>query len=123
MDIEVHNIEEHGVTVVALRGDLDTTSSRRVQEALLPLVERGGRLVLELSAVPYMSSAGLRLLLSLYRRVSSLTGRLVLVGVAPDILDTMDVTGFLEFFTACDTLEEALAALGDAPGDRSGGAP
>ena len=102
------------VTVVELKGDLDTISSRELQQKVLAMVTDNVRLVLELSGVGYMSSAGLRLMLSLYRRVTSMGGRLVLVGVGAEILDTMDVTGSLEFFTACDSLEEALDIL-DVP--------
>ena len=60
-----------------------------------------------------MSSAGLRMLLSTYRQVTSKNGRIVLVGLSEEIQDTMSVTGFLKFFTICTTLESGLATLKD----------
>lgn len=58
-----------------------------------------------------MSSAGLRVLLLLYRQVASHKGQIILVGLSPAILDTMSVTGFLKFFTVMDKIEAAMTAL------------
>jgi anti-sigma B factor antagonist len=100
-----------GVTVVDLIGELDATSSPLVQQQILPLAERGVRLLLEMTAVTFMSSAGLRMLLSTYRRVSEGGGRIVLVGLSPELRETMAVTGFLGFFITNDSLESGLQAL------------
>ncbi len=113
MEIEIHSVAH--VTVVSLTGQLDTNTSREVQSQLLPRVEPEGQMVLDLSGVDYMSSAGLRVLLSLYRHTSNQRGSLVMVGVAEEIRDTMEVTGFWDFFQVCDTLDQALARLGATP--------
>lgn len=111
MDIDI--LDKDGITLVTLTGDLDTTSSRDVQAQLLPRLHPGIQWVLELTGVAYMSSAGLRVLLSLYRSTATHDGRLVLVGLSPEIRDTMEVTGFLNFFTAFEALDEALASFGN----------
>jgi anti-sigma B factor antagonist len=64
-----------------------------------------------MSGVEYMSSAGLRMMLSMHRQASTNKGQLVLVGLSEDIKDTMSATGFLGFFTVQDTVEAGLAAL------------
>jgi anti-sigma B factor antagonist len=64
-----------------------------------------------MSGVPYMSSAGLRVLLMVYRRVSGKGGRAVLVGLSEDLKDTMSLTGFLDFFAHKDSLEAGIAEL------------
>ena len=110
MDIQLRTAGE--VKILELRGELDTNTSREVQIQILSVVESRGRVILDLSGVSYMSSAGLRVLLSLYRHTSNQDGVLVLVGVAEEIRDTMEITGFWEFFTACASMDEALAALG-----------
>jgi anti-sigma B factor antagonist len=58
-----------------------------------------------------MSSAGLRVLLAVYRQMTAQNGQVVLVGLVEEIKDTMSVTGFLDFFTTADSLEEAFAVL------------
>lgn len=99
------------VTAIEMAGDVDANSAPLVQEQVLPLAQPGSRILLDMTKVPYMSSAGLRMLLSLYRQVSSKDGRLVLVGLSDDIRDTMSITGFLDFFTTYETFNSGLAAL------------
>jgi anti-sigma B factor antagonist len=113
MDIQIRTAD--GIKIIALRGELDTSTSREVQAQILSQVEPRGRVILDLSGVTYMSSAGLRVLLSLYRHTSNQDGELVLVGVAEEIRDTMEITGFWDFFTACASMDEAVAALRDRP--------
>ena len=109
MEINVKNRED--VKVVELSGDVDANTAPEVQKRVLPLAEPGSKVLVDMTKVPYMSSAGLRMLLSLYRQTEAKEGKLVLVGLSEDLQDTMSVTGFLNFFTTGNTLEEGLAAL------------
>ena len=109
MDIKIKSQDE--ITVVELAGDIDAKTAPTVQEQVVPLAEPGSKMLLDLTQVPYMSSAGLRMLLSLYRRASTTEGKVVLVGLSEDIKDTMSVTGFLDFFLTAETLELGLGAL------------
>lgn len=99
------------VAIVELIGDIDGSTASTVQEQVLPLAQTGGRILLDLTQVPYMSSAGLRMLLSVYRQIASHNGQVILVGVSEEIRDTMSITGFLDFFTTRDTLDSGLEAL------------
>ena len=69
------------------------------------------KLTIDMSRVDYLSSAGLRLLLLLYREVTARNGKLVLLRVSPEIQTVMSHTGFLTFFTIADSLQEALHAF------------
>ncbi len=109
MEINVNNQEE--ITVVELSGDVDANTAPTVQEKLLPLAEPGSKILLNMTKVPYMSSAGLRMLLSLYRQTSAKEGKLVLVGLSEELEDTMSVTGFLDLFVTKPDLEDGIAAL------------
>jgi anti-sigma B factor antagonist len=107
------NVKSSGqATVVVVVGDIDSNSAPQAQEQILPLVQPAAKIILDMSGVEYMSSAGLRMLLSMYRQVSRQNGGIVLVGLAEEIKDTMSVTGFLNFFTIRDTVDEGLRALG-----------
>jgi len=109
--MEVRVRAERKVMVVELAGELDGKTAPEVQEKVLPLIEPGAKVLLDMSEVPYMSSAGLRMLLSLYRQVTGKKGTVVLHGVADGIRDTMSVTGFLKFFVIHDTIEAGVKAL------------
>lgn len=105
-------VERQGEIVVAhLAGEIDSNTSPLLQQTLLPLVTQGSQLVLDMSRVTYLSSAGLRTLLLLYRQVTQVDGRIVLAGLSEMIWDTMAVTGFLDFFSAYRTLDEAVVGL------------
>jgi anti-sigma B factor antagonist len=96
------------ISVVRLAGEIDASSAALVQQKVLPISVPGCRVILDLSQVAYMSSAGLRMLLSVYRQISGNHGRIVLVGLSEELKDTMSMTGFLGYFTVQDTLETGL---------------
>ncbi len=109
MEINIKTIEQ--VTVISLAGDIDGKTAPEVQQQILAQIQPGGKILLDLSQVGYMSSGGLRMLLSTYRQAVGQKTILALVGLSEEIKDTMLATGFLSFFTTHDTLEAGLAAL------------
>ena len=109
--MEINLKTYHNVKVVEIMGDLDSNTAPIAQNQILPFTEPGCRMVLDMSHVPFMSSAGLRVLLLLYRKISTNEGKVVLVGLSDDLRDTMSITGFLEFFTTYNTLQEGIQAV------------
>ena len=99
------------VRIASVSGELDASTAPAVQQQLLPLASPGARVVLDMTEVPYMSSAGLRLLLSIYRQITAAGGSIALAGVVDEIKDTMAVTGFLKFFVVHDTVADAVESL------------
>mgnify|MGYP001766764871 FL=1 len=105
-------IEINGnVQVVSINGELDSTTTPAVQEKIIVLAAPEARILLDMSQVQYMSSAGLRMFLLMYRTVVGKGGKVVLVGLSSDLADTMAMTGFLDFFTCVPTLGEGIALL------------
>jgi anti-sigma B factor antagonist len=109
MDVEIR--EKEGVTIVKLRGELERQTVPDVQETLMPLIRPGCKILIDMSQVSYISSAGLRIFLLFYRQVDGENGRIALAGLQEMIHDTMSITGFLDFFETYATLSEGLAAL------------
>ena len=110
MDIYVSQAGD--ILVVQAVGEIDAVAAEELQAQIGQVTEAGSRLVLDMSGVSSMSSAGLRLLLLLYRQINDIGGQMVLSGVSEEILDTMSATGFLDFFAVYDTVETGLEALG-----------
>jgi anti-sigma B factor antagonist len=108
MDVQVKSYGD--ATVVAAIGDVDGSTAPQLQEQVLAVAQPGCRLLLDMSQVSYMSSAGLRVMLLLHRQVSG-KGKVVIVGLNDDVKSTMSATGFLKFFTTAETLDEGQAAL------------
>ena len=103
--------ETGGVHVVELAGELDANTSPVAQQQILPLAGEGSHILLDMGGVSFMSSAGLRLLLSTYRQVTAQKGTVALAGLSEDLKDTMSMTGFLSFFTVHDSTEAGLQAM------------
>lgn len=108
MDVQVKPYGD--ATVVEASGDVDGSTASILQEHVLAVAQPGCRLLLDLSQVSYMSSAGLRVMLLLHRQITG-KGKVVLVGLNDEIQGTMAATGFLKFFTTAGTLDEGKAAL------------
>lgn len=109
MQIDVQTIE--AVAVVTAVGDIDSNTAYLVEAQVLPLALPGNKVLLNFAGVPFMSSAGLRILLAVHRRVTGEAGRVVLVGLSEEIQDTMNATGFLGFFTLADTVASGLKLM------------
>jgi anti-sigma B factor antagonist len=109
IEIKITTIED--INIVVLKGDIDASTAPSVTKEVLPLVAPGSKILLDMTKVEYMSSAGLRTLLTIHRQTATKEGKLVLVGLVQDVKDTMDVTGFLEHFVTTEDLEAGLKAL------------
>jgi anti-sigma B factor antagonist len=99
------------IHVVTLEGELDATTSPLAQREIMPLAGPERRILLDMSGVSFMSSAGLRLLLSTYRQATALGGVVALAGLSEELQDTMSMTGFLSFFTVHPDAPSGVAAL------------
>lgn len=109
LDINVTTVQQ--ATVVNLIGEIDAGTAASVQEKVIPLAAPNSKIIMDMTKVAYMSSAGLRMLLSIYRHISGNKGQVILVGLSAELLDTMSMTGFLTYFTVQDTLEAGLQAF------------
>ena len=73
-----------GVPVHAIRGRVDSATAGDMEKALQPLfAETGQRAIVDLSALDYISSAGLRVVLMLAKRAKQTQGRLMLCSLPP----------------------------------------
>lgn len=109
--MNVTTLSEPAVTRVELEGSIDGKTAPQIREELSSALQKVEKLIIDMSRVDYLSSAGLRLLLLLYREIAARKGKVVLVRVSPEIRTVMSHTGFLGFFTLADSEEEALHAL------------
>jgi anti-sigma B factor antagonist len=105
MEIKINTIDN--VQIVTIEGNIDSSVASEVTDKIVPLATEKAKIILDMTGVPYMSSAGLRTLLSMHRRATTNDAQLILVGLSEDIKDTMSVTGFLNFFTVSESLEDA----------------
>jgi anti-sigma B factor antagonist len=102
--------EYDGVTIVQIAGEIDGSTAPVLQDQVLAYAQPGCRLLLDMSLVEFMSSAGLRVMLLLHRQITG-NGQLILVGLSPSLQDTMSATGFLKYFVTSEDINTGLEAL------------
>ena len=97
MEIKIrHGIE----TVISLSGQLDTLSSPDLEKEIMDILERDvKKVILDGTDLSYISSAGLRLLLILQKKMSQKGGTFVLRNIQSSIMDIFKITGFNSFLT------------------------
>jgi len=110
--VEVNESSDGVVTIVAVKGRLDSVTAPTLGERLSgALAAPSRRLLIELSQLEYISSAGFRVLLLAAKRAAETDGQIVLAGVSGKVRQLFDLGGFLDLFRICGSRDEGIAAL------------
>jgi anti-sigma B factor antagonist len=109
--VEINTAAHGDVIALSLVGRIDTVSAPVLEQAINRTIEGGGRkILLDFSGVSYISSGGLRVLLSAAKRLRDPGDRFGLCCLSPDVLKIIKLTGFTSIFTIYSSEGEALAA-------------
>lgn len=111
LDIEVEHATNH--TVCRPVGELDAYTVSSFREALGGLADRK-YLLIDLSAVPFMDSAGLGALIGGIRRAREAGGDVAVACSRPTLIRLLHTTGFDRIVSVTDTVEAAAAALAES---------
>lgn len=109
MDVKISSTDK--IVTISVEGSIDSNTAGDLQAQIMEKVVESQNVLLDFSKVDFVSSAGLRVLLMIYRQIKSKNGKVVLVGVSEEIHDVMSMTGFVYFFEITDTIENALKTL------------
>ncbi len=111
----VEVIEEHkgGVLILKIRGRLDAVSTPSVERKVFDQINEGQYyILLEFSGLDYISSAGMRMLLSTAKKLKALSGKLVLCSLTPTVADVLRLSGFDHVLDIAPDRESALQRFG-----------
>jgi len=104
--------EQNGITVFALEGRVDSEGAVDMDLALQAATSEGKyKIILDMSQVRYINSAGLRTLADILTQTKENQGDLKLVDLHPKVQRVLQIIGFDEFFSIYATVEDALAAF------------
>ena len=87
-----------GNLTIAVEGRLDTTTSPQLENELRTALDGIAELYFDLDKLDYISSAGLRVLLSAQKTMNN-QGEMVIRNVKPEIMEIFEVTGFVDILT------------------------
>jgi anti-anti-sigma factor len=116
--MEILETRTSDVMTVTLRGRLDASSSGVVQDRLVHLIDSGEHcLIVDLGPLEYVSSVGVRVFLSVAKRLSALGGRIALCRPQATIRHVFDIAGFGDLaafgrvLVICEGVDHAVAVL------------
>lgn len=96
MTVEIKkSIEE---VVLQVTGRLDTTTAPALDKAIAENMSGIKSLVLDFKALEYISSAGLRVLLSAQKKMKQI-GSMKVINVCEEVMEVFDITGFADILT------------------------
>lgn len=117
MDMEITVKPVDKVTVVEASGFIDGKTAPAFQEKLLQVLQEADTILIDLTQVSFISSAGMRAMLIAHQQTQQDRSKTVAwAGLSDDIRNTMEATGFLSFFQVFETVEAGLEELSQEHG-------
>jgi anti-sigma B factor antagonist/stage II sporulation protein AA (anti-sigma F factor antagonist) len=104
------SVEQKGnVVILRIKGRLDAVSSPLAEKRIFEAINEGqNKLLLDMSGVSYLSSAGMRMLLSITKRLRAMSGKMAICSVATNVVDVLKMSGFDHALLLFKTEEDAL---------------
>lgn len=99
-----------GTLVISLRGDLDILTSRELDETLTAARKVHGKVVLDLSAVDFMDTSSLAVIVGHWKGLTAAGGSLSLAGARYQYTKTLWITGLADRIPMYATVELAIAS-------------
>lgn len=108
--MEISSTQIDHLAVISITGSIDALTADQVTQYFEREFGNGNtRLVVDLSEVDFMSSAGLRALLASLKKSRQSGGDLCLVAPRPDVERILKMSGFTSILTTYPSVDEALA--------------
>ena len=113
MAADIHlKIEETGHTkIVRLQGKVDAVSTPILEKRLQPLLDSEHTFLVDFSKVEYLSSAGMRFLLSATRKMKAKEGMIAFFGINEEVSEIIKMAGFEKILTIFPNEATALNSI------------
>jgi len=110
--MDIHVKKEVKGLIVSIIGKLDAVSAGEFDKEMDGQIKKGeSNFILDLSRLDYVSSAGLRSLLSTSKRLKENKGTIVLCGLQGSVKEVFDISRFSSLFTIYESLENVLKGV------------
>ena len=109
--MEISTRTSNDIHIVAIAGNLDSTTSPEAQKKLDAVVAGARKVVLDFSELDYISSAGLRVLLGAAKQLRASGGTLRMFGLNQSVREVFEISGFSAILAVYPTEAEALGAM------------
>lgn len=100
-----------GIATIKLPERMDSTTAAAAEQMLRAALRPGARIIVDGSAVAYMSAAGVRTLASVLHNAQEMNARVVFCRFTGAAVDCLEVSGFAQLLEVAESLEEASSRL------------
>ena len=96
--MDIQKTKDNSTLTLAVTGRLETTTAPELEEVIKTELEGISELIFDLSGLEYISSAGLRVILSAQKKMN-LQGSMKVTGVKDIVMEIFEITGFTDILT------------------------
>jgi len=108
--MEIKTVTREGATILHITGRIDTATAPELEQAINKEIGNGNRkILLNFSAVSYISSGGLRVLLATAKKLKIPGDHYALCSLSAEVLKILKLAGFTTIFSISPSEGEALA--------------
>lgn len=104
--------KKHKTLIAHIAGELDQHAAKEIRQRLDAELERGFlNLLFDLSALTFMDSAGIGVIIGRFKNVQAAGGQVLLAGAGPQVQRVLKISGIEKLIRLYATVDEALQAL------------
>lgn len=93
--LELKTVDKGDVVILKFSGRLDALTTPELEKQVYQLIDRGKhKLLLDFSSVDYISSAGMRLLLGMTKKLNKASGQMIVLSPGANVMDVFKMSGF-----------------------------
>ncbi len=109
-DLRLSSTSQGDAVIVAVGGELDVVTSRQFDAYLADVCSEHTQVILDLSAVEFMDTGSLAVIVGYWKRLTAAGGTLTLAGARYRYTKTLWITGLADRLPLYESVEDALAA-------------
>lgn len=106
--MDIQTSKQGRATIIKPKGRMDAATAPLFEQTCDSLIKAGERaFVVDLSLLEYISSAGLRTILSIGKKIKGADGKLALCSLSGMVKEVFDISGFTTMFVVSDSADQA----------------
>ncbi len=111
--VDFKNINENGIDILVIVGEVDASSSIMLDEAINKLVEKSHKIIIDCASLDYISSAGLGVFMSYIEEISKKEAAFILCGLNPKVNNVFEILGLDQLLKLAKDREAATKMINE----------
>ena len=110
--MEIDMKKENTISIITVKGKMDAVSAPAFEKYISELITQGeNTFIINLSSLEYISSVGLRSILTVAKQLKKINGEIMFTGLQGTVEEVFKISGFQSLFKLYETEEKALKKI------------